>query len=290
MMTGIEATETEAPATAQQAEGQTPETNEAPAEKDDFTEKFMRLARRERAFQQQQAEFKAKMTEFEKMKAEYDEYKAKKSTWKENPYDFLEHNGISYDELTHYLLEHGKPADPQQELLQRLERLEKEKELERERIEKAKEEQIEAERQRTVEGYRGIVEKFIDSGEYELVKANGATDLVMEVMRQRYEHDLKTNGEAKLMELSDACALVEEHLESEIQKLKELNKVKALFQAQKEDPKQSLFGQQASKPQSVTTTLTNSMRAASEAATPQHRKPTNEESLKAAAALIKWNQ
>lgn len=283
-MMETEATEPAAPATEAQ-EGQTPA---APAEKDDFTEKFMRLARRERAFQQQQAEFKARMTEFEKQQAEYQEYLDRKSKWKQDPYAFLEHNGMRFDELTQAMLEYGKPVDPQQEMLERLERLEKAKQAELEQAQKAKEDEIEAERQRTVEGYRGIVEKFIDSGEYELVKANGATDLVMEVMRQRYEHDIKTNGEAKLMELSEACALVEEHLESEIQKLKDLNKVKRLFEP-KEDPKQSLFAAPASKPQSVSTTLTNSMKAASEAATPQHRKPTNDESLKAAAALIKWN-
>lgn len=281
--------ETEANAPAAPAiEAQEGESPASPAEKDDFTEKFMRLARRERAFQQQQAEFKARMTEFEKQQAEYKEFLDRKSKWKEDPYAFLEANGLKFDELTQAMLEYGKPADPQQEMLERLERLEKAKQAELEQAQKAKEDEIEAERQRTVEGYRSIVEKFIDSGEYELVKANGATDLVMEVMRQRYEHDLKTSGEAKLMELSDACALVEEHLESEIQKLKDLNKVKRLFES-KEDPKQSIFGQQASKPQSVSTTLTNSMKAASEAATPQHRKPTNDESLKAAAALIKWN-
>ncbi len=287
MMTGIEATETQAPATAQQAEGQTPETT-APAEKDDFSEKFMRLARRERAFQQQQAEFKAKLAEFEKKQAEYQDYLDRKSKWKQDPYAFLEHNGMKFDELTQAMLEYGKPADPQQEMLERLERLEKEKELERERIEKAKEDEIEAERQRTVEGFRGIVEKFIDSGEYELVKANEATDLVMEVMRQQYEHDLKTEGKAELMKIEDACAAVEDHLEQQFQKLKELNKVKAMFQPT-EEPKQSIFAAPASKPSSVSTTLTNSMKAASEAATPQHRKPTNDESLKAAAALIKWN-
>lgn len=291
MMTGIEATGTEAPATAesqQVQEAQTPETPEAPVEKDDFSEKFMRLARRERAFQQQQAEFKAKLAEFEKKQAEYEDFIQKKSSWRQNPYDFLESAGMKFDELTHAMLEYGKPEDPQQQMLERLERLEKAKQLEKEEFEKAEQDRIEAERQKTVEGYRNIVAKFIDSGEYELVKANEATDLVMEVMRQQYEHDLKTEGEAELMKLEDACAAVEDHLEQQFQKLKELNKVKAMFQPT-EEPKQSIFAAPASKPQSVSTTLTNSMKAASEAATPQHRKPTNDESLKAAAALIKWN-
>ena len=293
MMTGIEATapvEAQEPqATEASLEGQAPEAL-APEEKDDFSEKFMRLARRERALQQQQAEMKAKMAQFEKQIAEANQFKELQTNWKAKPYEFLDSAGVNFSDLAQAMLEYGKPEDPLEQMRKKIEALEKAKESEAERAAKEKEAQEEALRQNALKSFKEDLANFIDNGEYELIKANEATELVYEVMQQKYVADLQANGKATPMPLTDACDAVVQYLEGQVKKLTELKKVKSLFQPEHSEPKQELFKAPVIEPRQSgpSTTLTNAMRAATEPATPQHRRPTEEERLRASAALIKF--
>lgn len=283
-------TATEATEATQEVATPDAQTPEQPQEKDDFSEKFMRLARKERALQQQQAEMKSKLAEFERQAAEYRQFKELQESWKAKPYEFLDAAGVKFSDLATAMLEYGKPEDPLEAMQKKIEALEKAKETEAERLAQEKEAREEQLRQNALNSFRQELANFIDNGEYELIKANEASELVYEVMQQQFIADRKKDPTATIMPLKDACDAVEQHLEAQVKKLTELKKVKSLFQPEHSDPKQSLFGAQAKEPSQSgqSTTLTNAMRAASEPATPQHRRPTEEERLKASAALIKF--
>lgn len=287
MMTGISG-EVSAPAVeATEAPVETVESTEVKeAPQDEFADKFMRLTRKERALQQAQSELKTKMAEIEKMKAEYDGFLSRKSKLKENPFDALEMLGVSYDDLTQALLSHGQPVDKLTELEKKLAAFEERENQKKEAEQSAKQQELEATRQKTVEGFKDNLAKFIDTSDYELIKANEAAETVFEVIQAHYEETEKL-GSAKLLSFEDACKLVEEHLESQLPKLLGLNKVKAKFGPQED--KSSTQAQVTQPRASGSTTLTNAMRASTEPATPQHRRPSEEERFKAAASLIKFS-
>lgn len=265
--------------------------NEAPQEtqapKDDFEDKFLRLTRKERALQQAQSELKAKQAEIEKLKSEYDSFLERKAKLRENPYDALEMLGVTYDDLTTALLEHGKPVDKLTEIERKLQELEQRESKAKEAERLAKERELEENRQKTVETFKGNLAKFIDSSEYELIKANEAGDTVFEVIQAHYEATEK-QGKPTLLSFEEACKLVEDHLESQLPKLLELNKVKSRLQPQ--EPSKSSFQAAVSQPRaSGSTTLTNAMKAATEPVTAQHRRPSDRELFEKAASLIKFS-
>lgn len=265
-----------------------PETAPEPQEKDDFTEKFMRLTRKERALQQAQQELKAKQAEIEKMKAEYDAFLDRKAKLRENPFDALDLLGVTYDDLTTALLEHGKPVDKLTEIEKKLAELEQRESKAKEAERLAKERELEETRQKTVSGFKDNLAKFIDSSEYELIKANEAADTVFEVIQAHYE-ETERLGKPKLLSYDEACKLVEDHLESQLPKLLGLNKVKAKLQPQEET--KSSFQAAVNQPRvsGPSATLTSAMKAASEPTTPQSRRPSETELFRQAASLIKFN-
>jgi hypothetical protein len=286
MMTGISG-EVSAPAVEAEVESvEQVETAPKEAPQDEFADKFMRLTRKERALQQAQSELKTKMIEIEKMKAEYDGFLSRKSKVKENPFDALEMLGVSFDEITQALLSQGQPVDKFTELEKKIAAFEERENQKQENEKSAKEQELEATRQKTVEGFKDNLAKFIDTSDYELIKANEAAETVFEVIKGHYEETEKL-GSAKLLSYEDACKLVEEHLESQLPKLKSLNKVKAMFELQED--KLSTQAQVNQPRASGSTTLTNAMRVSTEPATPQHRRPSEEERFKAAASMIKFS-
>lgn len=266
-------------------ESQTQEQTTESTEKDDFADKFMRLARKERALQQAQAEMKARMAEIEKMKSEYETFSNRKAKLKEDPFEALELLGVSYDDLTMAMLNHGKApsADDRVAALEA-----KLKELE-EKETRQKEELMQSERQKTVQTFRDNLEKFIDSSDYELVKANNASELVFETMQAYYDETEKRDGPGKgvLLSFEEACKIVEADFEEQLPKLLNLNKVKAKL-GMKEETSQSKAPVIQPRPSAPSTTLTQAMKAASEPATSSHRRPSDKELFERAASMIKF--
>lgn len=270
-------------------EVEAPETTEPKVDKpqDEFAEKFMRLARRERALQQQAQELKAKQAEMDKLRAEFEAFQQKKSKVKESPFDALEMLGVNYDELTQSLLQYGQPKDELAEIKEQLKAIQERDARAKEEAEKSAKEREESERTRIVSEYRDTLAKFVESSDYELIKANEATELVYEVIREDYESQKPAPGEKKMvMTFERACEMVEKHLEDQVSKLLELNKVKAKLTPKEPDTKSQSFEAAVSKP-SVSQTLTNSMKATSEVSSPQ-KYLNDDESLRKAASLIKF--
>lgn len=259
-----------------------------PAPKDEFEDKFLRLTRKERALQQMQAELKSKQAEIDRMKSEYDSFIDRKSKLKENPFDALELLGVSYDDLTQALISQGQPVDKLTEIEKKLQMLEEREEKEKQAKQLEQEKALEQERQRAIEAYTDNLAKFIESSDYELVKANDAQETVFEVIQQDYlSRQQAGEKDLKLMEFDVACQKVEAFLESQLDKFLTLKKVQSKIQP-KEEPKSSFPASVTQPRASGSTTLTNAMKAATEPATPQHRRPSEQELFNSAAAMIKF--
>lgn len=269
-----------------QSEGQAAE----PVQKDEFEDKFLRLTRKERALQQAQAELKAKQAEIEKMKSEYDSFMSRKSRVKEDPFEAFNLLGVSYEELTKAMLEKTEPTDKLTEIERKLQMLEEREEKQKQQAKLEQEKALEEQRQKTIEAFQGDLAKFIETSEYELVKANDGQELVFEIIQQDFQRQISEGSkEPKIMEHQAACEKAEAWFESQLDKLLTLNKVKSRFQPKEDQPKLPFEATVSQPRMSVPSTLTNSMKASSEPTTPQSRRPTEQELFARAASMIKFN-
>lgn len=276
------------PADAQPViEGQT-ETPQTTAPKDDFEDKFLRLTRKERALQQAQADLKAKQAEIDKMKAEYEEVINRKNNWKQNPYDFLNFAGVSYEQLTEAMLNDGQPVDKLTEIERKLQMLEEKESKEKQAKQLEQEKALAEQTQRAIDAFQSELANFIEASDYELVKLNEGQELVFEIIQQDFQQKIADGKTPEIMKLELACEKAEKWFEERLEILKKSKKVQSLFQPKEEVPEtKSSFQAPVNSPrQSVT--LTNSMKASSEPNTPQSRRPSDQELFARSAAMIKF--
>jgi hypothetical protein len=258
-------------------------------EEDKYSEKFLRLMNQARAQQKLQAELKAERQKIEEMRKEYDEFQRRKSMVAEDPLEALKLLGTDFDTLTQHLLQQGQQPNEIDLLRKDVEEMKAEKQRLLEQQELEKQEQLKKQEEQVYNSFREDVAKYIESSEYELVKANDGLETVIELMQQDYLQQLESKKpDPTIMSYDEACKKVEEFLESNLDKLLALEKVKKRLNP--EQPTKSLFSEApVTQPrQSSTTTLTNAMKAASEPTTSSSRRPTEQEMFKNAAAMIKF--
>jgi hypothetical protein len=264
----------------------TPESEAPKAEepKQDFlAPKFAALTRKEKLIKQQESALKAREAELTKRLAELEgkasendsKVKSFEQQFKENPIKALKERGISMEQLIEMQLNDENPTVDmklkrmQEELeskaLSRVEELEKKL--------KAKEE-LEAKTayDKAVDGYKSELSSYIEKNAdaYELIAANGATDLMFQVAEEFYKN---TKRVPDIKEVADA---VESHLEDEAKKIFELKKFNKL---QKPQP-----------PSQTKTAPTLSNTSAANVPSNGAKKLTAEESLREAAKLIRWDE
>src|SRR5687767_14150950 len=112
-----------------------------PQEDQEFSKKFAALAKRERLLRQKEEQAKAQWDAVQRFE------QARKQA-KSNPLGFLEEAGLSYQEITDYLLNDSKPSPDAQ--IQAL----------REQIEQERRERQEAEERKKAEGVEGTIKAF----------------------------------------------------------------------------------------------------------------------------------
>ena len=93
-----------------------------------------------------------------------------------------------------------------------------------------KEEEEEYSKYESIENnFKQEIDSFVKGkGEYELINANGASDLIYEVIEEHY------NDTGRVLELNEAAQAVESYLEDELEKLMGLEKVKSKFSPRRE--------------------------------------------------------
>jgi len=151
-------------------------------EEDKYSEKFLRLMNQARAQQKLQAELKAERQKIEEMRKEYDEFQRRKSMVAEDPLEALKLLGTDFDTLTQHLLQQGQQPNEIDLLRKDVEEMKAEKKRLLEQEELDKQEQLKKQEEQVYNSFREDVAKYIESSEYELVKANDGLETVIELM------------------------------------------------------------------------------------------------------------
>lgn len=231
-----------------------------------FASKFAALSRKEQSLRLKEQTLKHQ-------EADYKAYKEEQKLLNDNPLEYLNKKGLTFDKLTQLALNDGKkPAEMQvQELREQLER----EKLEREESEKtAAQKSYEVQKVSFVNEIKDFIESNKES--YELVSvADEPSELIYNVIEQHY---LNTK---RVLPVKEAVEMVEKHFESELEsKYSKLNKFKSKFGAKEPVEVKTETVKQSP-------TLTNSQAAA--VATPHTQKVMSvDESKREAAKLLKW--
>lgn len=256
-----------------------PEAKPEPKQDDFLAPKFAALTRKEKQVREQAKALKAREVELEaKMKdleaklaaANPENYKAK---IKANPLTALKDEfGLTFEQLAELQLNEGNPTVEMQ--LQRMrEEIESKTSGEVESLKRmlAAKEEAAAQKQydEAVSAYKTGIQAAVEQNpdKYELINANGATDLVFDVADQYFQAH---NRVPALDEVLDA---VEAHLEDEAKKIFELKKFKT---------------QTSPKPNPTKTAPTLSNTDAITVPQKGGMKLTDEESKREAAKMIRW--
>lgn len=257
---------------------------EVPKEKD--SARFAALAKRERALQQSAQALKAKEQEIQDKYKAYEDYQSKLKSAKDNPLGVLEAAGLSYDDLTEYVLNDHKPT-PNLEMKKLRDELNDFKKQQQNLIESEKQ-KISQEQTETLNRFYEDNKNYAKANKdkYELLNLEEHNlDLISEKIESYYKETLES-GTPRILSPQEACDLVEKELEDRVTKYLASNKLK-----QKVSPPvvtdELTKGdiQQAIDSQAKTSTLSNKMTAATQ--TPQPKKyMTEQERLNRAIAKM----
>jgi TPP-dependent indolepyruvate ferredoxin oxidoreductase alpha subunit len=228
----------EAPApTAADVLATTPETEAAPVEaapapapapEKPRSDRFAALARKEaEVFRKQQA-VRAQQAEIARQAEEIRAFQEAKRQAALNPIDALKQLGLTYEQITEYVLNDNKPTPSAEVQLVRQE-LEEFKRVQREEQQRLVEQQkamIAQEQQQIISAFRDEVNDYVTqhSETYELTALYGGHNLVADVVEEHF----KQSG--KLLTIPEAAKLVEEHYEDLARKAQATKKFAATQQ------------------------------------------------------------
>lgn len=154
----------------------------------------------------------------------------------QNPLDVMKDLGLSYEQLTQYVLNDNKPTP---ELVEsRLQReiqairdeqsksLQTQQEALRQQQDQYKQQQVEQYNQ-AIAQVKSEINDFVGARpeDYALISKNEASETVFEVMNQHYE------GTGRIMKIEEACKLVEDYLEEQALDLFKIAKLQAKLSA-----------------------------------------------------------
>lgn len=183
------------------------------------SERFAALARKERGIVKQSQELKAreaKLSENMKKLEEFDSYKAQGKYL-----EALSLLGISYDDLTSFVLNGQRPSADLEIKAVKTEFEKYKKQQEDERIQVAKRQETDAQQANTkaIEDFKKETLEFLETnkGEYELINMHGASGIVLATVEQHYLNT-EAKGKPEIMSLKQASDLVEEYLAKEVEK------------------------------------------------------------------------
>ncbi len=186
---------------------------------------------------------------------------------RENPLQFLDTVGTSYEDLTARVLQGDRP-DPNAGIKREV------AQLRDELTSRQKREESDAQQAALQEAQQLVHQYVADSDQYPLTKAADMHNLVFQRIYDHY------NETGQALSESDAAKQVEEYLSGVVDKFSELEAVRNRFVPQ----------EQVTAPSNATTTttLTNALSSSAPTRVTENGKLTNEQSLARAAAMLKY--
>lgn len=213
--------------TAQEVLGTAPEAapeSPAPAPEPEKprADRFALLARKEQDLLRKQQAVKQQQQILAQQAEQLRAFEQAKKQALLNPLDALKQLGLTYEQITEFVLNDNKPT-PNAEVMSVRQELEEFKRAQREEQEKLLEQQREMqtrEQQAIIESFREEVGEYVSqhAETYELTNLYGGANLVSDVIEEHF----KQSG--KLLTIPEAAKLVEEHYEELARKAQQTKK------------------------------------------------------------------
>ena len=196
---------------------------EEPKERDSV--RFAALAKREREVVKGKDALKTERVQFETERKELSDYKAAKQEAKSSPLKALELLGVTYKELTDFIMNDEKPTvDSRFESLQeKFDRLQKEREEEKKQVFESEKAKVNEQQQQVLEKWESGVKEFVKTNteRYELINLYDQTHEVIALVKGHYAQT------QKILTSEQAADLVEKQLEEYVDQAKQTKKYKA---------------------------------------------------------------
>lgn len=233
---------------------QTEETPKAPA-RELASPQLSILAKREKALQKQREEIQKSKLDLDSKYEEINKFKSLKEQAKTNPLKFLEEAGLTYEELTNFILNGNKPTAEMEtsSIKSEMQKLRDEiaqREQERENSAKAMDEKR---AQEAISNFKENITGFLTGKPDDFELCNNypeSVDLIYDIIEAHFAQT------EKVMSMEEAAKLVEDHFESEAMKVTSFKKIQSKL-APKPAPTEEDGFQKAK--QQASPTLNNSM-------------------------------
>jgi hypothetical protein len=241
MMTGtLPVVVSDAPAeVTPQAVPEQPAASEPVAEKPAPTppkaDRFAVLARKEQEIFRKQQAVREQQAMLARQAEEIRSFQQAKQQAVLNPLEALKQLGLTYEQITEFVLNDNKPT-PNAEVQSVRQELEEFKRVQREEQQRILEEQrarTTVEQQQIIEAFRDDVNEYVQqhAENYELTSLYGGASLVSDVIEEHYNEQIRSGVRApKLLTIPEAAKLVEEHFENEVRKAQATKKFAATQQ------------------------------------------------------------
>lgn len=212
----------------QQEAPQQPEPVVEERPKERASDKFAVLARKEAEIYRRQQAVRQQQAELARQAEEIKAFQEMKRSARLNPVEALKQLGLTYEEVTEYLMNDNKPT-PSAEVMsvkQELEEFKRQAAEEQRRFMEEQRSRAEAEQQEIVEQFHEEVSDYVaqHADTYELTSLYGGANLVWQVIEENFKQT------QKLMSIPDAAKLVEEHYEELARKAQATKKFAATQQ------------------------------------------------------------
>lgn len=227
-----------------------------PDEKEEkASQRFALLAKKEKALYQNSQKIKAQEAVIEEKLTALNNYENFKKQVAQNPMLALQELGISYEQLTQYVLTNKMPNSSELEIKSVRDEMAELRKQQEERDKKAEEGRIaglQARAKQEIAAFQQQIGDYISSNvdKYELINLNEATHLVFQTVENHFE---KTK---RILSIEEASDIVEKYLEDQVEKNLRAKKLaqRATPQPKKEDTKQVPTAQ----PRTLTNEMTSS--------------------------------
>ena len=242
-----------------------PPTPEAKPEEERMSARFAALARRERLLVDRERKLKEGT-------GSADSFKKDVEGLRNDPIAFLEKYGVKLDDVLHHALGSKREPSTDEKLKKLQDRIDRQ---EKERTER-EERNIRETNEKNIQLFQDNIKKHVEDNpeKFELIRENNAHDTVFEVVEEYF----KKTG--KVMAIDEAASKVEEYLDGHLERIARNSKKLAAKLGYVKDSQE--------KKTATPLTLTNRANGNS-SGLEEKRLLSNEESLKKAAALIKWS-
>ena len=280
-------TQPEAPAEAPAPAAQEDPPAEAPKEPDQFDRSWAAIKAAEKRNLAERTEVKEQRREMESMKAQMDSMKAEldryQGGFKENPVEFIEKQGMTFDDLAKRVINDGA-ASPEELIRRNSDRSASEIQQLRDQIAKQGEMIQEQTNERYVREYQKDVKSVLQGEEFELLRGYPDSETLIFNLASMHATD-----QGEVLTPTDAARRIQSELTEQLKSLSKNEAVRRLLGLQDAPektkspvvPATSNPGEQ-SKPQ----TLTNALAATPAAEVPDMSKMSEYELLREAAKLI----